>query len=85
MERVRVSVCTLFVGNSDLPDPNIKYLLERERERERKREEGGRGKKWSSGFSTGCGEIRRIDYGSFVPPPSPGDMGCCRGEGGGGG
>ena len=41
-------MCTLFVGNSDLPDPNIKYLLERERERrggEREQKGGGRERK----------------------------------------
>ena len=35
------------MGNSDLPDPNIKYLLERERERERRggeREQKGGGR-----------------------------------------
>lgn len=41
----------VFVGDSDLTDPSIKYLLKRGRK----------------GISTGCSEIGRIDYGSFVP------------------
>lgn len=41
----------VFVGDSDLTDPSIKYLLKRGRK----------------GISTGCSEIRRIDYGGFVP------------------
>lgn len=41
----------VFVGDSDLTDPSIKYLL----------------KSGRKGISTGCSEIGRIDYGSFVP------------------
>ena len=85
MERVRVSVCTLFVGNSDLPDPNIKYLLERERERESaKGRREGEEKNGVVDSRQAVVKLGELTMAALFPPPLPVTGGVVGVRGGGG-